>query len=82
MGITDIEYITDLYKNRAELNLISFENHKLSILSSSISKLIAGLGEEKSLYFWPELISSLKRYRYELATTPLPFLSELFDLVK
>ena len=77
MGIPDIEYITDLYKNRAELNLIRFENHKLSILSSSISQLITGLGEEKNLAFWPELISFLKRYRYEVATTPLPFTSEL-----
>jgi hypothetical protein len=29
----------------------------------------------KNLAFWPGLISSLKRYRYEVATTPLPFTS-------
>ncbi len=75
MSIPDIEYITDLYENRAELNLLKFENHKLSVLSASISKLVNGLGEQKNLAFWPELISSLKRYRYELATTPLPFTS-------
>jgi hypothetical protein len=75
MGIPDIEYITKLYENCAELNLLRFENHKLSVLSASISKLVNGLGEMKNLAFWPGLISSLKRYRYEVATTPLPFTS-------
>lgn len=75
MDIPNLEYITDLYENRAELNFIRFENRKLSVFSSAVSKLISSLGEHKKLTFWPGLISSLKRYRYELATTLLPLTS-------
>jgi hypothetical protein len=75
MGSSVIENISKLYQNYTNLYQIKFENKYLSTISSKISKLLSSLGDLRELAFWPELSSALKRFRFDLTTTPIPFSS-------
>ena len=77
MEIPTIKYITELYETFPDLHFVRFNNRKLSVLSSSISRLISSLGEQKDLAFWPGLISALKRLPWvEFRTTwPAAFIA-------
>ncbi|MBC2705603.1 hypothetical protein [Desulfobacula sp.] len=75
MKSSAIENISKLYQSYTNLYQIKFDNRYLATISSKISKLLSSLGDLRELAFWPELSSALKRFRFDLTTTPLPFSS-------
>lgn len=75
MDTLKLDCLSSIYSIDALINLIEFEDTKLARFSQSVSKLISNLGEQRQLNIWPEIVSALKKYRYEISVLPLPFTS-------
>jgi len=71
MDTPSLNKIDHLYKQNVLLHFVKFTNSTLAILSREISGLLRSLGDQKELSIWPDLILSLKKTRFELATLPI-----------
>ena len=72
MDIPSLKTAGRLYCQETKVYLLSFSDFMLSALSREVSRLFGVLGEQKELGSWPEILTSLKKVRFELTTLPLP----------
>ena len=75
MRYISLDTANRIYSNCAkfEINRINIENTELKDYCFSLKTLIKQIGELTEEAFWKQALSPLRRYRYELCSTPLPF---------
>jgi len=71
MKTPSVDMIDHLYEQNIILNFVKFTDSALAQASREISDLIRSLGDQKELSIWPDIILSLKKTRFELATLPI-----------
>ena len=72
MEVPNLDAVDLLYNQEASLYSVSFNNSQLAALSRGITRLLNSLGDQKELSAWPDIIMTLKKVRFELATLPIP----------
>jgi hypothetical protein len=72
MTLPSISEVEKLYDLKPTMYCIKFSDRKLAVINREISELLGVLGDQKELSIWPQIIATLKKVRFDLATLPVP----------
>lgn len=72
METPSLAIVDRLYSQETRVHFVNFRNSRLAAFSREVSHLLGILGEQRDLSIWPEILTGLKKLRFELTTIPVP----------